>query len=327
MRYVVLGAGAVGGVVGALLARSGADVTLVARGAHLDAVRREGLRLVRGDDTWRVDVPALDDPRRADLSRPGTVLVLAVKSHQTAVALEPLLPLPPDLPVVCLQNGVANERLLLRHTARVHGVCVMLPCAHLEPGTVSAYSLGRPGILDVGRAPSGTDDVDHAVATDLVGAGFLSQPRDDVMAWKHRKLLMNLGNGVDAACVDDGAAAELVERCRTEGEEVLAAAGIPVTSAEDDRARRSDHLRPLVRDGGVGSSTWQSLARAGAGGTTEADYLHGEIVLQARLIGREAPYNEAVRRAVADLARAGGRPRSLDAGDLLRAIEPPRAHR
>ncbi|WP_299050535.1 2-dehydropantoate 2-reductase N-terminal domain-containing protein [uncultured Nocardioides sp.] len=322
MRYVVLGAGAVGGVVGGLLARAGTDVTLVARGPHLDAVRRDGLLVVRGDEEWRVDVPAVPDASEAGLDAAGTVLVLAVKSQHTAAALEPLLPLPVDLPVVCLQNGVANERLLLRHSARVHGVCVMLPCAHLEPGTVRLFSLGRPGILDVGRAAGGVDQVDRAVAGDLVGAGFLSEPRGDVMAWKHRKLLMNLGNGVDAACGDGEAAAELVARCRAEGEEVLAAAGVAVTSAEDDRARRAEHLRPLARDDGVGSSTWQSLQRAGgAGGTTEADHLNGEIVLRARLLGRRAPYNEVVQRAVAELARAGGRPRSLDAAGLLSTAE------
>ena len=56
-----------------------------------------------------------------------------------------------------------------------------------------------PGILDIGRVPDGVDETAEAIAADLRSAGFESVPRPDIMAWKHRKLLMNLGNGVDAA--------------------------------------------------------------------------------------------------------------------------------
>jgi len=315
MRYVVLGAGAIGAGVGGLLHRAGLDVTLVARGPHLAALQERGLRLRVGHDDHVVGVRAVGTPRELTWTE-DTVLLLAVKSQQTAAALGDLLPhLPPHLPVACLQNGVANERLLLRHVERVHAVCVMMPASHLDPGEVVLHSAGTPALLDLGRYPGGTDEVDAAVAADLVAGGAASIPRPDVMAWKHRKLLMNLGNGVDAACPDDEDAATLVARLRAEGEAVLAAAGLPVTSEADDRTRRGDLLRPLVGREEAGSSTWQSIRRAT--GEVEVDYLNGEVVLLGRLHGVPTPANELVRRVVTDLARSRGEVGRIPAGDLL----------
>ena len=104
-------------------------------------------------------------------------MLLAVKSQQTQAAIDDLATAaPPGTPVVSLQNGVANERSLLRRVAHVHGVCVMMPASHLRPGEVILHSANRPGLLDVGRFPDGVDEVDEQVAADLVGAGFASLP-------------------------------------------------------------------------------------------------------------------------------------------------------
>lgn len=323
MRYVVIGAGAIGGGVGGLLHRAGLDTTLIARGAHLEALRTDGLRLRVGyDEPVTLHVPAVGHPGEVDWTARSddTVVLLAVKSQQTEAALADLLPhLPPATPVVALQNGVANERTLLRHVERVHGITVMMPASHLAPGEVTIHSAGRPALLDVGRYPDGVDEVDHAVAADLRSAGCESVARPDVMAWKHRKLLMNLGNAVDAACVDDDAAAELVARCRDEGERVLAAADVAVVSRDDDLARRGELLRPLVDRDGVGSSSWQSVQRGT--GDVEADHLNGEVVLLGRLHGVPTPANELARRTVNDLARRGGPARSVPAGPLLAALD------
>ena len=183
-----------------------------------------------------------------------TVVLLAVKSQQTAAALTDLLPhLPPEVPVVSLQNGVSNERALLRHVEHVHAITVMMPASHLEPGRVTIHSAGTPALLDVGSYPRGVDDVDRAVAADLRTAGMASEPRADIMAWKHRKLLTNLGNAVDAACPPGADATELVDRLRREGEQVLAAAGIAVVGEAEDQERRGELLRPLVDRDAAGS--------------------------------------------------------------------------
>lgn len=318
MRYVVYGAGAVGGVVGGTLARAGNAVTLVARGAHLEAIRAGGLVLDAGDGRHVVDVPATDTA--ADVAwTDDTVVVLAVKSHQVATALDDLRRHAPlDTPVVCATNGIATEVAVLRLFARTYAVCVMLPASHLEPGVVVAACHPTPAILDIGRVPGGTDATTAAVRADLRGAGIESEERDDVLAWKRRKLLTNLGNGVDASFAQGPAADELAERALAEGEAVLAAAGLSVVTAEDDTARRGTILRrrpDLERRGG---STWQSLRRGT--GDSEIDYLSGEVVLQGRLHGVPTPVNEAVVAATRHLATTGGAPRSLDAAAVLATL-------
>src|SRR5262249_41672437 len=137
MRWVVVGAGAVGGVVGARLAGAGHDVVLVARGEHLAAIRRSGLRLLTPDDDAVLRVPAVGSASEVDW-RPGDGALLAVKSMATAGLLTELAAAcdPGSTPVVSLQNGVANEPAALRYFANVYGICVMLPTSHLEPGVV-----------------------------------------------------------------------------------------------------------------------------------------------------------------------------------------------
>lgn len=314
MRYVVVGAGAIGGGVAALLHESGHDVTVVARGETLRALDRAGLGLSVGHD--RRTVRLRTAPSLADVSWTGdTVVLLTVKSHQTEPLLPDLVAIPPDVAVVCCQNGVSNERLLQQHREHVHGLVVMMPASSLAPGEVVIHSTNRPGLLDLGLADGGTDEVDHAVSRDLRSAGFDSVPRPDVMAWKRRKLLMNLGNAVDAAYADDTSAHTLLDLVRAEGAAALAAAGLPVVSREQDLARRGDLLRPLVRRDEAGSSTWQSIARGV--GDTEATHLNGEVIDLGRVHGVATPANEAVLRDVTALARRGGGPRSLDAGAVL----------
>ena len=318
MEYVVYGAGAVGGVIGGHLHLAGLPVTLVARGAHLAAIRSDGLVLDAGDGRHRIDAPATDTA--ADITwSDDTVVVLAVKSHQAAGALTDLRAhAPASTAIVCATNGIATEVAALRLFARTYAVCVMLPSSHLERCVVVAAFHPTPAILDIGRIPGGTDETTAAVAADLAAAGIASVERDDIMAWKRRKLLMNLGNGVDASFAQGDAADELAERAQAEGEQVLIAAGLSVVTAEEDRERRGSILqrRPeLERRGG---STWQSLARGT--GDSEIDYLAGEVVLRGRLHGVPTPVNEAVVAATRSLTRSGGAPRSLDAAPVLASL-------
>jgi 2-dehydropantoate 2-reductase len=315
MEYVVYGAGAVGGVIGGHLHLAGRGVTLVARGEHLAAIRAGGLVLDAGDGRHRIDAPATDTA--ADVAwTDDTVVLLAVKSHQAAAALADLRAhAPADTAVVCATNGIATELATLRLFARTYAVCVMLPATHLEPGVVVAGCHPTPAILDIGRIPHGTDATTAAVAADLHAAGIASEERADIMAWKRRKLLLNLGNGVDASFAQDEAADELAERAVAEGERVLAAAGVSLVTAEEDRERRGSVLQRRTDLERRGGSTWQSLTRGT--GDSEIDYLGGEIVLQGRLLGLPTPVNDAVVAATRHLARTGGEPRSLQASDVL----------
>jgi 2-dehydropantoate 2-reductase len=211
---------------------------------------------------------------------------------------------------------VANEVAALRRFANVHGVTVMAPTWHVEPGVVQSYTPNATAMLDVGRWPHGTDAVTNAVAAAFVASGFESIVRPDIARWKYTKLLLNLGNPVDALCGRDADAATLVNRARQEGAEVLAAASIDHVSEEEDKARRGDVLRivPIDQRRRPGGSTFQSLTR---GGTVEVDYLNGEIVLLGRLHGVPTPVNELLQQATHRAVAEGTEPGTTSAADLL----------
>jgi 2-dehydropantoate 2-reductase len=321
-RYVVVGAGAIGGTIGGRLAQAGHEVVLVARGAHLAALQDTGLDLRTPMGAAVVTVPAVGSVAEVGW-RPGDVALLAVKGQHTEGLLDELEAVaPPDLPVVCAQNGVANEPRALRRFAHVHGMCVMLPAVHLDPGVVAAFGEPVSGILDVGRFPSGIDAVDTELAAALSGAGFVSAPHPAIMRAKHRKLLMNLANAAVAVAGREARRSEVVTRAVAEGEAVLAAAGIDVASADEDLTRRADGFTIGTVEGverGLGS-TFQSLQRGT--GSVEVDTLNGEIVLLGRLHGVPTPVNEGLRRLGHRAARERWPAGQMSAADLEAAVLP-----
>jgi 2-dehydropantoate 2-reductase len=270
MRFVVYGAGAIGGVVGGRLAQHGHDVALIARGDHHDAIRDGGLRLaVPDEETEVLSIPVVSHPAGIDF-RDDDVVLLAMKSQHTGKALSALAATaPPTVAVVAVQNGVANEPAALRLFEDVYGVCVVCPALHLEPGVVEAHAAPVTGILDIGRYPGGVDARAEAIALAFGASTFESVARPDIMRWKYGKLLNNLGNAVDALCGPDPDARPLQQRAREEGVACLAAAGIDAVSPEEDAVRRGDRFQwggDAARSR-PGASSWQSLARGT--GTTE----------------------------------------------------------
>ena len=197
MRVVVFGAGAIGGLVGARLFQHGVDVTLVARGAHAEALA-SGLVLEAPDESVTLPIPVVTDAAALRWTD-DTVVLLAVKGQDTEEALIQLVTVAPqETPVVCMQNGVENERRVLRRFPRTYAMCVMCPASHLRPGVIVAHSAPVSGLLDLGRYPSGVDDVAETIAEALQRSTFESVPRPDIMRWKYRKLIMNLANAVEA---------------------------------------------------------------------------------------------------------------------------------
>jgi 2-dehydropantoate 2-reductase len=335
VRYIIIGAGAVGGTIGGCLALAGHEVVLAARGAHLGALRARGLRLSTPAGTATVRAPAIGGPGEIGL-RPGDVLVVATKSQDSVAVLTEWAGRPvagggtagQDLPVICAQNGVANERFALRRFRHVYGMCVWLPAAHVAPGEVAAYGQPLAGLLWVGRYPEGTDETIDRVAADLAGSRFLAPVSPDVMRWKYRKLLGNLGNAIEALCVPpdgelDGEAAaaarELSERATAEGVAVLDAAGIGYASAAEVRAARGHHVDYAEVAGTPrgGGSSWQSLTRGT--GSIEADFLNGEIALLGRVHRVPTPVNEALQRLANRAAADRLPPGSLSPEEILAA--------
>jgi 2-dehydropantoate 2-reductase len=318
VRFVVLGAGAVGGVVGASLHRSGQEVTLIARGEHYRVIRERGLTLERPGESVTLEIPVADAPAALEWTG-AEVVLLAPKSQDTAAALTGLRAAAPiTTPVLCLQNGVENERIALRLLPHVYGGVVMAPTAHLEPGVVQAYGTRGIGVIDVGRYPAGVDRLCEEVASALTDAGISSRPRPDIMRFKYAKLINNLLNAVDAIVEPGPQGDELTRLAQDEGRAALTAAGIEFVAEEVNdvigRWRRLD-VQPIGGRPRAGSSTRQSLARGAP--TLETDYLNGEISLLGRLHGVPTPVNDALCRLSERHLRERRPPRSVPAEEVL----------
>lgn len=320
MRFVIYGAGAVGGSIALRLASRGVEVAVIARGAHAAAVRDRGFVLEKPDGTHTARPhTVVEHPR--DLAWTGDeVVLLAMMSQHTADALDALAGCaPPSIEVVCAQNGIENERMALRRFPRVAAMYVWMPGEHVAPGVARIYTAPHDGIVDVGRYPRGTDDRIAAIAAAFDGTPFDAVVRPDIMAWKHFKLVWNLHNGVDAACGElaSDAAKELLRRAHAEGVAAMAAAGLEMIAVEAEAARRGDRF-PFLAVGGArraGGSTHRSLVRGS--GSVEVDYLNGEIALLGRLHGVPTPVNELLQRTVNDLSRRGLAPGTVTAAALL----------
>ena len=317
VRYVIYGAGAIGGSIGARLFQKGHDVTLICRGAHLEAVQRDGLLFRTPDEETTLRIAAAASPAEIEW-RGDEVVLLTMKSQDTAPALQALRAAAGDVPVICAQNGVANERMALRVFTRVYAMLVVLPATHLVPGEVLLHSSPLGGVLDCGRYPDGKDALIEQVAADLRESGFGAQPDPQVMRLKYAKLLTNLGNIVQALC-GDGPAGDLVRRVRDEAMMVYEAAAVDCAPPEELVARHHGiTVKPIAGAGGrAGGSTWQSLER---GGSLETDYLNGEIALLGALHGIATPFNRMLQLAAAEAVREGRRPGAYTVEELMARV-------
>ncbi|MDF0602345.1 2-dehydropantoate 2-reductase N-terminal domain-containing protein [Psychromarinibacter sp. C21-152] len=312
MRIIVYGVGAIGGVLAGAMALGGREVVGIARGRMLEAVRANGLTLNSHRGTEHVRFDCVGAPDEIDF-RPDDAILLTMKGQDTTAALEALRAAGVrEHPIFCCQNGVANERTALRYFPNVHGVTVMMPATYLEPGEVTAFSQPRFGVYDIGRFPEGSDADDRALAEALAAGNVAGFVQDDVMASKYGKLLMNLGNILEAALGTGVSSGDLYQRLRAEAEAVLQAAGIPFRDVGSSDPRRQENMQSTKLDGAryVGGSTTQSLTRGA--GSVETDYLNGEICLLGRLHGVPTPLNSRATILSAELLAAGEGAGALD---------------
>lgn len=319
MRYIIYGAGGVGGAIGGLLHAAGHETILICRGAQLAAIRERGLTVRTPGGTVQTDVSAVGHPREIGFAE-GDLVLLTMKSQDTEAALRDLeMAGGWNLPIVCGQNGVDNERLAARRFERVYGMLIAMPATYLEPGCVLAWGSPAAGVLDAGRYPSGVDALIEEVAEDLTHAGFSSLPQPAIMRLKYTKLLDNLGNAVQALTEvqrGDPRANRVREALKDEALACYAAAGIDFITESEYRA----HVGPRTHSGEIegaqraGNSTWQSLARGLP--SVETDYLSGEIVLLGRLYGVPTPCNNIVRRLAQQMAASAARPGSYSIDEL-----------
>ncbi len=314
MRYVVYGAGAIGGLIGGVLHAHGIEVLLIARGAHLAKIRERGLE-IQWPEPQLQRVPVAGHPSEIRF-RADDVAIMCAKLQDTAAALAQLcLHAGPEIPVLCAQNGIDGERQAQRHFRRVYPMWVGLRSMHLEPGVIEFTGQRRPGVLDLGLYPGGADELAHAMVADFKRAGFDSVCDSEIMGRKNRKLMSNLSNSLDAICGPEARHGELARLIKEEGRGCLAAAGLDLGSEQLDLERRAAVGPGAKPPPGRGeTSSWQSLARGS--GSAETDFLNGEIVLLGKLHGFPTPINTLILTVMWEMIRSGARPGTISEAQL-----------
>ena len=297
----VVGAGAVGGFFGAMLARAGHRVTFIGRAPHVQAIDRHGLRL---DMAGRVE--SIRTTASVDLAavRGAGLVLFSVKSTDTASVAQAIGPhLEDDAIVLSLQNGVENAEILARHLRQtVIPAVVYVATATPEPGLVKHHGRGDlvVGASD-GAAARDRDVVESLVslkaAFDAAGVPVTISP--NVLGELWSKLMVNCaynaisglaqapyGGFVAVAPVRDLQHAVVAEVCA-----VASAAGVdlPLPEALAAMERIAGAMPSQL------SSTAQDMARRKP---SEIDHLNGFIVRRGREVGVPTPANLALHALV-----------------------------
>ncbi len=331
MRIVVLGAGALGGLIGARLSEAGQDVTLLeANVARARLLAEEGLFLSEADTGERhvrlKVVTTLEGLPQADL------LFVAVKSYQTEEAVRGALAvIGPRTWVLSTQNGIGNVEQIRRATGsdRILTGITFHSIQHTGPNRMRY----RTGIKPIQMAPIDgriTDEV-RAIGEMFRGAGLATEvvPRVDDAIWQ--KLVHNaVVNPVSAltgmSCselLEDEDMQAFMRALCTEIAGVMRARGTPLEDPEDP-------YRPVVRSQKALAknrpSMWQDLVR---GFRTEVDAMNGGIVAEAKRLGLEAPLNWALQQFIHSRERQQSRhqekgAQTLQAVKVAQAASPPR---
>lgn len=323
MKIAVVGAGAIGGYVGGWLAAAGEDVTFIARGANLAAIRRDGMRVVGEDGTEVVARPAVHD--RTGDAGPQDVVVLAVKAHQVAAIAADIEALcHAETSIVTMQNGIPwwyfhkhggsyegtpvrsadPDGSIARHidASRVIG-SVVYPAATLEaPGVVHVvegkrFTLGEPDGSTSARA--------QAVSAAFTRAGFKAPVIADIRSEIWLKLWGNLSfNPISAlthatlvGLLQFPLTRELSVQMMKEAEAVANKLGVTFRVGIDKRIAGAEK---------VGEHKTSMLQDVEAGRPMEIEALVGAVVELGRLTDTPTPHIDAVYALVSLLAKTLG---------------------
>jgi 2-dehydropantoate 2-reductase len=318
-RFVIYGAGGIGCVVGGHLALAGNDVVLIGRPSHVNAIRENGLKLIKPNGTHILKVMAVTTPAEANLTE-NDVVLLTMKGQNTEAAMRDLKSAINDIPVFCLQNGVRNEEIVSSFFSQVYGSRVNIGAVYMNDGEVICRR-DPPGWLVMGIYPNGTNELLEEVGSTLRKADLYVLVTPDVMPFKWGKLMTNLGNAVGA--ITNGSfrdTIQITQAAQEEASKILKEAGIRWLSEAQIRQEWPDFgAKPRsVMNTEEQSSTWQSLGRQQ--GTVETDFLNGEILRVAQRLGKAAPINETITRITSDMAIKKEKPGKYSTVELRRIL-------
>ncbi|KQQ18538.1 2-dehydropantoate 2-reductase [Rathayibacter sp. Leaf299] len=317
MRIAVLGTGAVGGTIAALLDRAGHDVEATARGTNLTAIRRSGIRL---DGAWGEHTAWVRTGETLDLV--PDVAFLCTKAQDAEDALRANRRTVDGTLIVVVQNGLDGLQAASRQVrdASLVGALALFAASHLEPGRVTVTAPATTTLGVPGRPAD--DEVRRAAA--VLGEAVPVAVTDDFLGAQWTKLLINEVNALPAitglsvqATIADPRLRRLLARAMKEAARTGLAAGVRFGALQGltDPAVRALAAAPLPvvellprrMAKGMGEvpnpgSTLQSVRR---GVRTEIDHLAGAVVRTAHRLGREAPVNQLLVDLVHEVERSG----------------------
>ena len=190
MKVAVMGAGSIGGYFGGMLARDGHDVTLIARGDHLDAIRSAGLRMQTEAGDFVVSCSATDDPAGVG---PVELALLTTKTYHNADAVPAMAPMVgPETAVLCLQNGIDSYRPLLD---AFPDATVLPGAAYIEASRTGPGAVRQSGhVVRIVTGPVRGADPSHGQrATEICAAfqaaGVPAEASDDIAVTLWTKFL------------------------------------------------------------------------------------------------------------------------------------------
>jgi 2-dehydropantoate 2-reductase len=296
----VIGAGAVGSYYGAKLARTGIDVTLVARREHAAAIERDGLRVIEAGDEWRVELRASTDSNAA--ARADVVLVTVKTPDTTAAASALAGHLSPHARIVSLQNGVDNaERIAALLPNPVFAAVVYVGVQLDGPGRVRHTGrgdlvLGVPRTL-ASRGNSGEDLRGIAAMFEASGIACPIDPEIEAALWT--KLTLNcafnaisaLGASPYGRMAASASVRSIMEAVVRETVAVARAANISIDA--DVLVAATWRLADSMPD--QYSSTAQDIQR---GKATEIDALNGFVAQKGAALGVDTPVNRTLHALV-----------------------------
>ena len=293
MRIAVMGAGSTGGYFGGMLARGGNDVALIARGAHLEAIRFNGLRVVRDEEEFTVRCQATDDPSTVG---PVDLALLCVKTYHNKAAIPMMQPLMgPGTTVLCLQNGVDSYLA----AAEVLGELSVLPgAAFIEAGIL------RPGVVQqtggVVRIILGeTDGIEtercRAIRDAFLGAGVPAEVVPDIKAGLWSKFLFiatmagvtSMARATLADILHQPHWRRVVLGCLAEIDTVGRASGVDLP--RDIVSDTANYMEEQLGD--LQASMYVDLL---AGRPLELDALNGAVVRAGISTGVATPINDVI---------------------------------
>ena len=295
-----MGAGAVGCFFGGMLARAGADVMLIARGAHLEALQQNGLMFEGIHFQERIPVRASGEPAAV---RGAELILFAVKTIHTESAAQSIKPhLSPGALILSLQNGVNNvERIKAAAGLDALASVVYVAASIPEPGQVRH---GGRGDLVIGNSPA-----DHvaAIRDTFEPAGVPCRLSDNLDGELWQKLTLNCaGNAVTALtrssygpAVANPLVRQVMETALEETRNVARAAGVRLP--DDGPETSANAMRLLGNYGTATSSTAQDIAR---GRRTEIDSLNGYVAQCGAQLGVPTPVNRTLHALVKLLEEA-----------------------